>query len=122
MSNGGPVGSTQYFQNGGEVSGGGQDSAYLQALEGQLASLAQKLETGFSSFGRHVETFQSATQTEMAVNVNQNGMMRVEAGSSLTSSLMQNSKDIATSSVNGQIERSSIGLDGKMRTTNSVLG
>jgi hypothetical protein len=58
----------------------------------------------------------------MAVNVNQNGMMRVEAGSSLTSSLMQNSKDIATSSVNGQIERSSIGLDGKMRTTNSVLG
>jgi len=122
MSNGGPVGSTQYFQNGGEVSGGGQDSAYLQALEGQLASLAQKLETGFSSFGRHVETFQSATQTEMAVNVNQNGMMRVEAGSSLTSSLMQNSKDIATSSVNGQIERSSIGLDGKTRTTNSVLG
>jgi len=122
MSNGGPVGSTQYFQNGGEVSGGGQDSAYLQALEGQLASLAQKLETGFSSFGRHVETFQSATQTEMAVNVNQNGMMRVEAGSSLTSSLMQNSKDIATSSVNGQIQRSSIGLDGKMRTTNSVLG
>jgi hypothetical protein len=122
MSRGGQVGNTQYLQNGGEVSGGAQDNSYLKSLESQLATLAQKLESGFSTFGQHVESFQSATNTEMMVNVNQTGSMRVEAGSTLSNSLMKNSKDIAMSSVNGQIDRASIGLDGKMRTTNSVLG